>query len=191
MAEHISTEDAETWFRRADEALYRAKNSGRNRVCVDERGNSDMWAAESGLSVVRLNWQEAYECGQPTIDREHRELFEMANVLIDAAFKSESSPQSFMTALEKLWALIAQHFADEEALLEQYGYKGLDLHRRAHAALLARAGQIKASTVAGKSTLGDLVEFLANNVVAQHLFKEDRKYFPLFKKERALVDASS
>ncbi len=190
-AEHIATEDAETWFRRADKALYRAKEGGRNRACVDEVGSSDMWAAESGFSVIHLQWQEAYECGQPTIDSQHRKLFDLANVLLDASFKSESSPQSFMTALENLLAHIARHFADEEALLAQQQYKDLELHRRAHAALLERARELRASVVTGKSTLGGLVEFLANTVVAQHLFKVDRKYFPLFKKENAPVDAFS
>ncbi len=191
VTEHIAAEDAETWFHRVDEALYRAKTGGRNRVCIDERGNSDIWAAESGLSAVRLKWQEAYECGEPTIDAQHRELFELANVLFDAAFEAESSPQSFRTALEKLLAHIERHFADEEALLAQHHYKDIELHMKAHAALLRRAGQLKASVAAGKSTLGDLVEFLANTVVAQHLFKEDRKYFPLFKKEDAKAEAFS
>ena len=191
VAEHIATEDAETWFRRVDKALYRAKEGGRNRVCVDEVGSSDIWAAESGFSVIHLQWQEAYECGQPTIDSQHRKLFDLANVLLDASFKSKSSPQLFKTALENLLAHIARHFADEEALLAQQQYKGLELHRRAHAALLERAGELRASVVTGKSTLGGLVEFLANTVVAHHLFREDRKYFPLFKKENASVEAFS
>ena len=104
VAEHVATESAEIWFRRVDEALYRAKNGGRNRVCVDQRGSSDLWAAKSGPSVIRLVWQEPYECGEPTIDREHRELFELANVLLDASFKSKSSPEAFSAALEKLLA---------------------------------------------------------------------------------------
>jgi diguanylate cyclase (GGDEF)-like protein/hemerythrin-like metal-binding protein len=181
VAEHIATETTEIWFRRVDEALYRAKDSGRNRVSVDQRGSSDMWAAESGMSVVHLVWQEGYECGEPTIDGQHRMLFELGNALFDASFKSESSPEVFSAALDKLLAHIARHFADEEAILAQHGYKGLEAHRLIHAALIARAGELKAAVAAGKTTLGDLVEFLANTVVAHHLFKEDRKYFPLFK----------
>jgi hemerythrin-like metal-binding protein len=138
--------------------------------------------AESGLSVIRLVWQEEYECGEPTIDREHQELFDLANSLFDASFKSESSPQAFSAVFEQLLAHIVQHFADEEALLAQYGYKDLEPHRLAHTGLLARAGELKASFAAGKTTLGDLVEFLANTVVAQHLFKADRAFFPLFGK---------
>jgi diguanylate cyclase (GGDEF)-like protein/hemerythrin-like metal-binding protein len=181
VAEHVATESPQIWFGRVDQALYRAKNGGRNRVCVDERGSSDIWAAESGLSVIRLVWQEAYECGEPTIDREHRELFDLANVLLDASFKSESSLQAFSIALEKLLAHIVRHFADEEALLAERAYKDLESHRRAHAGLLARAGELKTAATAGKITLGDLVDFLANTVVAQHMFKLDREFFPLFK----------
>ena len=191
VAEHIARERAKTWFDRVDRALNRAKEGGRNRVCVDERGSSDMWAAESGSSAIRLIWQEAFECGEPTIDRQHRELFELSNGLLEASFKSKSSPQELNVALDKVLAHIAQHFADEEVLLARYGYKGLDAHRRAHARLLARAGQLKTSVAAGRATLGNLVEFLATTVVAQHLFKEDRKFFPLFKQENAPVEAFS
>jgi diguanylate cyclase (GGDEF)-like protein/hemerythrin-like metal-binding protein len=185
VAEHIATQSTEIWFHRADEALYRAKNGGRNRVRVDRRGSSDMWAAEIGPSAIRLVWQEAYECGEPTIDREHRELFGLANTLLEASFTRERLPEDFSTALEKLLAHIARHFADEEALLARHGYEHLESHRRAHAALLARAGELKTAAAAGKTTLGDLVDFLANTVVAQHLFKVDRDFYPLFNKGTA------
>jgi diguanylate cyclase (GGDEF)-like protein/hemerythrin-like metal-binding protein len=191
VAEHIATERAETWFDRVDRALHRAKRGGRNRVWVDARGASEMWAAESGPSAIRLIWQEAYECGEPTIDRQHRELFELSNVLLETSSMSKSSPQELKEALENVLAHIAQHFADEEVLLARYGYKGLDAHRRAHARLLARAGQLQASVAAGKATLGNLVDFLANTVVAEHLFKQDRKFFPLFKKEGEPVEPFS
>lgn len=183
VAEHIAAQSAEIWFRRADEALYRAKDGGRNRVCADQHGSSDIWAAETGASVIRLVWQEAYECGEPTIDREHRELFELANVLLDASFNSAASPQAFSTALDRLLAHIVRHFSNEEALLAQHGYEHLEAHSRAHAGLLARARELKAAAATGNTTLGDLVNFLANSVVAQHLFKADQDFFPLFAKQ--------
>jgi diguanylate cyclase (GGDEF)-like protein/hemerythrin-like metal-binding protein len=183
VAEHIATESTEIWFRRVDEALYRAKHSGRNRVSVDRRGSSDAWAAASGLSVIRLIWQEAYECGEPTIDSQHRKLFELANALLDTSFKAQSAPEGFTAALEQLLAHIARHFADEEAILAAHGYRELKAHRRAHAELFARAAELRASAAAGQTTLGDLVEFLASTVVARHLFTADRRYFHLFKKQ--------
>ena len=41
--------------------------------------------------------------------------------------------------------------------------------------------ELKAAVAAGKITLGDLVEFLANTVVAKHMFCVDRKFFSIFR----------
>jgi len=182
VAEHMASDSMASWFRRVDEALYRAKNEGRNRVCVDRHGSSDLWAAQGGASVLRLVWQEGYECGEPTIDRQHRELFSLANALLGAVSGPLPTPQASTAALDTFLEHVARHFSDEEALLAEHRYADLEAHRRAHAGLLARAAELKAAFEAGTSTLGDLVDFLANSVVAQHLFKADREYFPLFRK---------
>jgi diguanylate cyclase (GGDEF)-like protein/hemerythrin-like metal-binding protein len=181
VAEHFGAESAETWFGRVDEALYAAKDGGRDRVSVDRRGSSDLWIAEKGAAVVGLTWQEGYECGEPTIDRQHRELFELGNALIAASIAKDANLDSINSALDQLLAHVVQHFADEEALLAQHGYERLVSHQQAHAHLLGRAAELKASAEAGKATLGDIVNFLANDVVTRHLFLADRDFYPLFK----------
>ncbi len=179
VAEHVGADSAEEWFRRADEMLYAAKEMGRNRVNVDVRGNSDTWATENGPAALSLVWQEAYECGEPGIDSEHRELFELANTLIQASL-DRAGPERVGPAFDRLLDHVARHFASEEALLEKHGYARLDAHRRAHAGLLCRAIDLKTAAAAGQVKLGSVVEFLANDVVARHLFGADRDFFPLF-----------
>lgn len=191
VAEHFGAEDAQTWFIRLDEALYAAKHAGRDRVAVDRRGNSDAWAAEASASALRLVWLEAYECGDPTIDGEHEELFVLANRLIDASSREDAEPATFRSALEALLGHVQRHFTNEEAMLARYGYADLEQHKRAHEGLLQRAGFLKARAEAGEASLGSVVEFLAQDVIAHHLMTVDRAFFPLFEKEGAAAPTSA
>jgi hemerythrin-like metal-binding protein len=179
VAEYLSSESADEWFQRADNALYAAKQSGRNRLVVDSRGNSDAWDA-SRLSVLHLIWREAYQCGNATIDDEHRELFDLANALIDAAFQQRETPAALHAALAALLSHVARHFADEEALLELHHYPRLAPHKAAHARLLNKASTLEQAARRGAVSLGELVNFIVGDLVAQHLFTMDRDFYPLF-----------
>ena len=190
-AEHLVSESAETWFRRLDEALYRAKEGGRNRVWVERRGSSDLWLADRRPSVVRLVWQEAYECGEPNIDAQHRELFAQANVAFDASFDTSATRARFQSAIDRLVALVVSHFAYEEEALGARRYDDLSRHKAAHACLLAQAVQLRTAAATGKITTGDLVDFVAGKVVAQHLFAADMKFFPLFANASPAEEAGS
>lgn len=52
VAELHGSETAQEWFARLDAALYVAKNSGRNRVVTDPRGNSDLWEPGGPMRLV-------------------------------------------------------------------------------------------------------------------------------------------
>jgi hemerythrin len=186
VAEHLGAEDPASWFARLDNALYRAKGSGRNRVAVDRRGNSDTWAAQSGASALHLVWQEAYECGDSTIDREHVQLFDMANELIDAVTVSKADPTPVKQALDALLESVQHHFTDEEAILASLSYTDLEPHRQAHAGLLRRAGYLKQQADAGTASLGAVVEFVAQDVVAHHMLVVDRAFYTLFETGKSL-----
>lgn len=188
VAEHVSGESETNWFRRADEALYAAKNSGRNRFVVDQRGSSDLWATGQSAMILRMTWHESYDCGEPTIDQEHRKLFDLANALIEAAFKRGSNPHDFDAALNSLLAHVVQHFADEEAILARRHYAGLEAHAQAHKRLIERALQLRDAAAAGGVTIGELVDFLADEVVARHMLQKDREFFSLFNPSPATLD---
>jgi hemerythrin len=129
---------------------------------------------------LHLNWHESYDCGEPTIDQEHRKLFDLANELINAAFKRKSNPHDFDDALEKLLAHVVKHFADEEAILAQHHYADLHIQVRAHKMLVEHALLLRDAVAAGGVTIGELVDFLADEVVARHMLQLDRMFYPLF-----------
>ena len=177
VTEYTEGENAEGWFQRTDQALYAAKSAGRNRIHIDRQGSSDLLANGVGTGMLRLYWLEAYECGEPTIDAEHRELFDLGNALIAAAIEQYSEPGLWRAALDSLLAHLVRHFQDEETLLTRHGYAKLAEHQRAHGSLLRRADELKAAVERGEAPLGHLVNFLVNDVIALHLLKIDRDFY--------------
>lgn len=186
VAERSGDETADQWFKRLDAALFSAKNSGRNRIVTDRHGDSDKWVAEGGLAALRLVWRENYACGELHIDAEHQELFDLANTLINAALPGpQQNKAATDAALVTLMQHLEQHFRHEEAILAEHGYARLEEHRSAHAGLLRKAGELRAAAISsGSTSFGALVDFLATDVVARHLFTADRDYYPLFQNDK-------
>jgi diguanylate cyclase (GGDEF)-like protein/hemerythrin-like metal-binding protein len=183
VAEHMEGESAENWFLRTDQALYAAKEAGRNRIHVDRQGSSDLHPGRAGTGVLRLDWLEAYECGESTLDAQHRELFDLGNALMAAAIEQYSQPRRWRVALDSMLAHLAKHFQDEEVLLSQHGYHRLAEHQRVHADLLSRADELKVAVDDEEATLGHLVNFLVNDVIALHILKTDRDFHSLLRGE--------
>lgn len=142
-------------------------------------------AAAAGAFALRLVWQDACESGNAVIDREHQELFGLANGLIDGAAHAEEDPATLPAALDELLGHGQRHFAAEEGILAELQYADLQQHKRAHAGLLRRAGFLKDQVDAGKANLGAVVRFLAQDVVARHMMAVDRAFFPLFGRSAA------
>lgn len=179
VAEHVGEESSWSWFQRLDRGLYAAKRLGRNQVVVDRRGNSDEWAGESPVPALHVEWREAYECGDATIDAQHRELFAHANAVIDATV---AGGPGALASLDTLLELVGQHFADEEVILARLNYANFDAHKRAHDALRKRASWLRDRAAVGEASLGAVVEFVAQDMIARHLMTADRAFYPLFRR---------
>jgi len=158
----------------ADEALYRAKQGGRNRI---EIALGDFGAAEGNPDLVRLVWRDAAESGNATIDAQHRALFDDANRLLSAVLAGLPR-EACRPLMERLMGDVANHFRYEEGLLRSVGYPQAEAHAACHAGLLNRALALAADYERDALPVGELFGFLADEVVSQHLFREDRKYFP-------------
>lgn len=183
VAEHDAHEDMASWFDRLDAALYAAKNSGRNRVVVDHRGSSETSTQHGHL--LHLIWEQRYECGDERIDEQHRELFRLANKLIDASLRASPNTAVLSNGLNELLEELEAHFREEEETLERLHYPELPEHRRAHRGLLRRGQKMRQMLATGHVTVGGIVEFLVEDVVARHLLGVDRAFFPLFETDAA------
>jgi diguanylate cyclase (GGDEF)-like protein/hemerythrin-like metal-binding protein len=181
-------ESPEDWFDRADQAIYRAKSQGRNQVVCATADPSRLIGSSDDEDPVLLPWKSSYESGHPLIDEQHKELFRLGNQLITASLNQDTRREEFLQLADDLIAHVAHHFSDEEALLAEIGYEDLEQHHRAHNGLLSRARKLRDQAERGTATTRDVIHFLANNVVKQHMLKADMAFFSKLSEGHAASD---
>ncbi len=167
-------ETPEAFVSLADQALYRAKEAGRNRTEVMRRQQDEI---SRGPGLVRLVWKDIDESGNTQLDDEHKALFGHANLLLSAVLEDRPK-QECKALLDQMLETVVVHFKDEEALLARTSFPDTEHHIRCHKALVAKALDMSERFDRNELSVGELFSFLAHEVVAQHVFCEDRKFFP-------------
>ncbi len=174
VAEYLADEPREEWISRADQALYRAKEAGRNQVQADPTRSPQGTFQSPGL--LELVWEDTYGSGHRLIDDQHMRLFTLANAVLSAALEGQA-PAVTEGRVDELLFHTEKHFRDEEALLAKAGYPDLPQHRTEHARLLDDARRLQVDMKAGHVDFGRLVAYLATDLVRGHLLSEDCNYF--------------
>ncbi|MBP9806294.1 MAG: diguanylate cyclase [Candidatus Accumulibacter sp.] len=177
VAECEPRESWQQWFERADEALYRAKRSGRNQVQLAAKARGPDAAEEYIVAnFVQLVWRSAYESGDERIDHGHRQLFADANELLSAILSGET-PDSVGKIVDSLMDDVVQHFRDEEAVIGTAGFPAAVEHIVLHRELVDKASRLVDDYRAGKQGIGDVFQFLAYDLVTKHMLGADRQFF--------------
>lgn len=175
VAEFMVGETWMEWFSRADAALYRAKNAGRDRVDLAPETRDDVDGTDS--RYVQLVWRRAYECGHDEIDAQHQDLFRVTNKLLDAVL-GERPDDELATAVKHLLDKLAEHFRHEEKIIRAAGFPGAEAHAAVHDDLLERAHEMLTGFITDGRNIGELFVFLAQDIVTRHLLRADRQFFP-------------
>jgi hemerythrin len=84
--------------------------------------------------MALLQWRDEFNTGIPSVDYEHKHLFEVINALHDTLAEGDvAAADEFMAALHDR---IAAHFALEERIMRERGYDGYAEHKVDHERLL-------------------------------------------------------
>jgi diguanylate cyclase (GGDEF)-like protein/hemerythrin-like metal-binding protein len=176
VGEAMVDEEWQGWFDRTDQALYSAKHGGRNRVELAEGEEFDT-PEQVSSQFLQLAWRRSYDSGEALIDQQHRNLFHHTNQLL-AALLSGRTPEQVATMADDLLNDIRRHFSDEEGIFSATGFPMAASHAALHRHLLGQAEQLLARFHTGETSLGELFQFLAHDVVARHILGADRQFFP-------------
>jgi len=171
VAQRMNNESFRHWYRRTDEALYQAKENGRNRVFASDE---DIKLSDD---AVPMNWRPEWSSGNSDIDKQHRSLIEIANKLIIMSFEAKGFEET-ARQVELLLSHIEQHFEFEEKVLTDSGYPGYLGHAELHKNLVSKALRLNDSFLSGEVKTSAFFSFVVDDVVLGHLMEADTKFFP-------------
>ncbi len=171
VAERMRYESFNNWYRRADYALYQAKDNGRNKVVAVD----DITGAPE--VTICLTWKSQWESGNQDIDKQHRILMEEANTLITMSLEKYSK-EEMQEQINKIVDDCESHFAFEEGILDIRKYPKASEHGEIHKKLLVKAIKLKKAYERGHVRPTAFFSFLVDDVILGHLLEEDVKFFP-------------
>jgi len=123
-----------------------------------------------------LEWSEEYATDISVIDRDHKNLFLIVNVLHDSV-ESGSARTRLVSLLAALHEYVKKHFATEELLMRQAKYPGLKDHMEQHRSLMQKVhGYVDQFEDNPDSIdLKELLEFV-REWLTEHVLKTDMDY---------------
>jgi len=127
-------------------------------------------------SAVIPDWSSSLSMGHSGIDEQHRMLILMLREL-DGHIGRDEFRQGVLDALQGMLAYAAVHFEDEEEMMEEAGWGGLDRHEGLHAEFLWKAGDFEAQLKDDYASASrDVLRYLLTWLV-EHINVEDRSFF--------------
>jgi hemerythrin-like metal-binding protein len=118
---------------------------------------------------VPLEWEPALSVGVPEIDVQHRQILHRLRRLHAAL--AEGRERDVKSAVRFLERYVAEHFATEEAWMEEFGYPGEARHLAEHAEFLDK---LAAARVAGSAHSHEHV-FFVRRWLEVHVVEHDVK----------------
>jgi hemerythrin-like metal-binding protein len=123
-------------------------------------------------------WTPGLSVGVEAMDDQHRQLFARLNVLVEAVRSGRGAEEVGQT-MEFLDQYVREHFADEEKLLAESAYPGLEIHKRMHSGFTAELAAVRtglAAPGADRQELANRLHLSLRDWLLRHIRVEDRAY---------------
>ena len=124
--------------------------------------------------MARYEFTSNLETGNAIIDKEHRELIDAVNKLMDACSAGKGIDQINQTK-KFLNDYVSRHFAHEEQLQQQSGYPGFTAHKAFHDKYKQTLLEIT-SGMSSTASFGELTKLNGHiSLLITHIKTEDKR----------------
>lgn len=123
-------------------------------------------------SDKRLEWTDDLNINDENIDNQHKQIFSILNKM-NKALPEDSNNKEFARLLTALTEYGLTHLKDEEKLMSDNHYPGLEEHKRVHKAYLLKIANFNIKFY--ETSRQEVVDFLTNWWY-NHITGMDMKY---------------
>ena len=125
--------------------------------------------------MAYFEWDEKYSVKVPTVDNEHKKLFELINGFY-AAIANKGANSALLELVEGLRAYTVYHFTHEEKMMQQARYGGLATQQAAHKSFVDKVTDIQKRIQDGKLVVSMEMTSFLKSWLTEHILKLDTKY---------------
>lgn len=125
--------------------------------------------------MVLMEWEDRLMVNIKALDDQHKKLIGLINKLHDAMTTGKSK-NVLDEILSELVNYTILHFANEQALLQKYGYPDFVQHKKEHDDLTRKTIELRDSLNSDKGVIGVEVMSFLKEWLNKHILGTDKKY---------------
>ena len=123
----------------------------------------------------RVDWRDEYSVGIESIDRQHKKLINLINMLqttVDYSTGEEFERECLAAVVE----YTKTHFVYEEGLMSKYGYPEFEAHKAQHQKMIDKVNDLQAAYEdRPEKAMKDALDFLKQWLI-RHINGTDKQY---------------
>ncbi|MFC1589367.1 bacteriohemerythrin [Pseudomonadota bacterium] len=126
--------------------------------------------------MALFNWSDEYSVNVLAMDNHHKKLFDILNQMHES-MKAGEEEAALAKYINELVDYTKYHFGEEERMLEQVNYSGIDSQRRSHVAFVDKMLELKKDADDGMAIFAvPKVSRLGIDWLKDHIVVMDTKY---------------
>ncbi len=120
-----------------------------------------------------ITWTDALSVGNEEIDSQHKKLVQLINGLHGHMIAGDAH-DILGKVLDRMIEYTAFHFATEEGLMARAGYPASAAHKEEHRKLVAKATDLRARFLAGKTAITMETMAFLRDWLQHHIAESDK-----------------